>query len=318
MIYLKAIRLCILRLLALTALGCSQPHLRKDSEVILFSVIALGGVKIFTVGGDGSSPSRLFQSQGNRHYIYASGNSLKGPLVVLLREINSKGEAEEQLYLYQPGSHEWQRLTTRDGYKGPGVLSPNNLQIAFTLSPKEPYGRHRIWLADAKTGETLQLTSDTLEDRQSWDQYLAWHPDGHEIAFLRARLVNQMVVTSLQAVSSTTGQTRQLLLTDEPIAGFCYSPTGDKIAAFTSNGLEVIQLQTETRTTLMPWTSTPDRIFRASGMIWSPITDAIAFALFNSATEEYELWTVPVNGTPPTIIYKEKALQILVSSFLQP
>lgn len=309
-------RLGILKLLALTAVGCSQPHLRKDSEVILFTVNALEGVKIFTVGGNGSGPTRVFQSQGNKHYIYASGNSLKGPLVVLVRETNSKGEAEDQLYLYQPSSHEWRRLTIKDGYKGPGVLSPTNLQIAFTLSPKEPYGRHR--LADTKTDQTLQLTSDTLEDRQSWDQYLTWHPDGHEIAFLRARLVNHSVVTSLQAVSTTTGKTRHLLLTDEPIAGFCYSPTGDKIAAFTSKGLEVIQLQTQTRTTLMPWTSTPNRIFRASGMIWSPITDAIAFALFNSTTEEYELWTVPVNGTAPTIIYKEKALQMLVSSYLQP
>jgi dipeptidyl aminopeptidase/acylaminoacyl peptidase len=244
---------------------------------------------------------------------------MSGPLAVVTRQTKN-GVAKDQINLCERGGDRCEQIATEDGYKGFAVLSPDNRQVVFSLSPPEPYGRHRLWISDLETKKTQQLTKDTQADNQSWDQYPLWRPDGKEIAFIRATrdATARKIVTSLQHIPSSDGEPQPLLSTNEAIAGYCYSPDGSRLAAFTTRGLDLIDLPSGHTTTLLAWASIPDRIFRASGMVWFRLHNTIAFALFNSKTSEYELWSVPTDGGPASVVYNQPAVQMMISSRLTP
>ena len=303
-------------LLVVAAFGCSAHKPGEDSEALLLTTYTGAGSKVYRVGADGKDRKELFKSTDGANYIYVSGNSKRGPLVVVKRETRN-GKPEDQINLCEVGSNSCQPIAeTEHGYKGYGVLSPDSRQVVFTMSPPEPYGRHRLWIYNLETRETQQLTKDTPADNQSWDSYPLWRPDGKEIAFIRAIRGASSIATSLQRVPASGGEPTPLLSTNEPIAGYCYSPDGLRLAAFTSRGLELIDLSSEDRTILLGWGSIPDRKFHASGIVWFRIHNTIAFALHNDKTNEFELWSVPADGKPASVLYKQPASQMTVSSNL--
>lgn len=308
--------LYLVNLLVVAAFGCSAHKSGEDSEALLLTAYTGAGCKVYRIGADGKDRKELFKSTDGGNYIYVSGNSTRGPLVVVKRETKN-GAPEDHINLCEVGSNRCQPIAeTEHGYKGYGVLSPDSRQVVFSMSPPEPYGRHRLWIFDLETKETQQLTRDTPADSQSWDSYPLWRPDGKEIAFIRATRGTNSIATSLQRVPASGGEPTPLLSTNEPIAGYCYSPDGSRLAAFTSRGLELIDLSSEERTTLLGWGSIPDRKFHASGMVWFRIHNTIAFALHNDKTNEFELWSVPADGKPASVLYKQPAAQMTVSSSL--
>ncbi len=312
--------LYIAHLLIVTAFGCSAHRPEKDSEALLITAYTSAGSRVYKIGADGKDRKELFKSTEGVNYVYVSGNSTLGPLVVVTRQIKN-GVAEDRIDLCELGGDRCQQIAAdEDGYKGFAVLSPDNRQVVFSLSPPEPYGRHRLWISDLDTRKTRQLTKDTPADHQSWDQYPLWRPDGKEIAFIRATrdATAGKIVTSLQHISASGGEPKPLLTTNEAIAGYCYSPDGLRLAAFSTRGLDLIDLSSEHITTLLTWEAIPNRIFRASGMVWHPLSNTIAFALFNSQTDQYELWSVPADGRPASVVYKQTAGQVTVSSHLSP
>ena len=286
-------------LLVVTAFGCSSHRPAKDSEALLLTVYTGAGSKVYRVGADGKERKELFKATEGVNYVYVSGNSMSGPLVVVTRQ-TSNGVPDDQIKLCELEGGRCEQIATEDGYKGFGVLSPDGRQVVFSLSPPEPYGRHRLWISDLETRKTQQLTKDTPADNQSWDSYPLWSADGKEIAFIRATRDGSSgkVATSLHHIPSSGGEPKPLLSTNEAIAGYCYSPDGAQLAAFTSRGLDLIDLSSGNAKTLLTWNSIPNRLFRASGMVWFPLHKTIAFALFNSQTNEYELWSVPADGRP--------------------
>jgi len=310
--------LYLANLLVVAAFGCSPHKPGKDSEALLLTAYTTAGSKVYRIGADGKDRKELFKSTDGVNYIFVSGNSTRGPLVVVKRE-HKNGIPEDQINLCELESDRCQPIAeTEHGYKGYGVLSPDNRQVVFSMSPPEPYGRHRLWVFELETRKTQQLTKDTPADSQSWDSYPLWRPDGKEIAFIRATrdASGGKIATSLQHIPASGGEPTPLLSTNEPIAGYCYSPDGSRLAAFTSRGLDLIDLSSGDRTTLLAWGSIPDRMFRASGMVWFPLRNTIAFALHNDKTNEFELWSVPANGKPASVLYKQPAVQITISSSL--
>ena len=306
-------------LLLVTAVGCSLHGQGKDSEALLLTVYTGQGGTVYRINVDGKDRKELFKPTAGVSYVSVSGNSRNGPLVVVTRETKN-GVPEDQIKLCELAGDRCELITTEDGYKGNGVLSPDNRQVVFSVSPPQPYGRHRLWVSDLQTKKTQQLTKDTPADNQSWDSYPLWRPDGKEIAFIRATLDvrSNKIATRLRHIPSSGGEPRPLLSTDEPVAGYCYSPDGSRLAAFTSRGLDLIDLPSGNTKTLLPWASIPDRIFRASGMIWFPLHNTIVFALANDKMGEYELWSVPADGQAASVVYKQPAIQMVVSSRLSP
>jgi len=312
--------LYLANLIVVTAFGCSPHRAANDSEALLLTVYTGAGSKVYLVSADGKDRKELFKSTEGDNYVYVSGNSTSGPLVVVKRHIKS-GVPEDLINLCELGNDQCQPIVeTEHGYKAFGVLSPDNRQVVFSISPPEPYGRHRLWIFDLETRNTQQLTKDTPADNQSWDSYPLWRPDGKEIAFIRATrdASNHKIVTSLQHIPASGGEPEPLLSTNEPIAGYCYSPDGSRLAAFTSRGLDLIDVSSGHPTTLLAWTSISDRMFSASGMVWFPLHNTIAFALLNNQTSEFELWSVPADGKPASVLFKQQAGQMTVSSCLHP
>lgn len=306
-------------LLVVTAFGCSPFKPGKGAEGFLLTVYTVAGSKVYRVSADGKDRKQVFKATEGINYVYVSGNSMNGPLVVVTRQTQN-GFPSDQIKLCEPASDRCEQIVTENGYKGYGVLSPDSRQVVFSMSPPEPYARHRLWIFDLEQKRTQQLTKDTPADSQSWDSYPLWRPDGKEIAFIRATrdASANKIITSLQHIPSTGGEPKPLLSRDETIAGYCYSADGSRLAAFTSRGLDLIDLPSEHTITLLTWASIPNRIFRASGMVWFPVSNTIVFALANNQTNEFELWSVPADGRPGSVVYKKAAIQMTVSSRLSP
>ncbi len=111
-------------LLVVTALGCST---RKDSEALLLTVYTGSGSTVYRVGAEGKDRKELFKPSANVNYVYVSGNSISGPLVVVKRQ-TTNGPPEDQINLCELGSDRCQPIAeTEHGFKGYGVLSPDNL-----------------------------------------------------------------------------------------------------------------------------------------------------------------------------------------------
>src|SRR5712692_294063 len=241
-------------LLSLLTVGCAPLGERSSSsEVILFSAINGGEYHISTIWPDGSHLEPFLNPQPGRSYVFASGNSLRSILVVLVHETNPAGEAEDHLYIHRPGSGEWKRLPARDGYEASGVISPDDSKIVFMLAPKEPFSKLRLWTLNLETGQVNRLTGADPKEQNEWDQYPAWSPNGQEIAFIRLRRTDKGLTSVLMWVPSSGGQPSILLGPDESVGGFCYAPDGKHFAVLTRRGLEIIAVPELKRTVIATW-----------------------------------------------------------------
>jgi dipeptidyl aminopeptidase/acylaminoacyl peptidase len=112
---------------------------------------------------------------------------------------------------------------------GSPVISPNGQLVAYTVRETnwdENAYHTEIWLADAKTGETRQLTSNTKKSSTS----PAWSPDGKLLAFTTDRDEKRQVYV----IDPRGGEARKLTAAEEGVGAFAWAPDGKSIA-FTSS-----------------------------------------------------------------------------------
>jgi len=249
--------------------------------------------------------------------VFASGNSLKSVLVVLVNEKNPQGEAEDHLYIHRRSSGEWKRLPVGDGYEASGVISPDDSKIVFMLAPKEPFGKLRLWTANLETGQVKRLTGADPKEENEWDQYPAWSPDGQEIAFIRLKRTDKGLSAILMRMPPAGGQPSVILGADENVGGFCYAPDGKHLAVLTRKGLEIIDLPELKRTVIATWDVFSNHQFRAGGIKWSRTENKIALALFDKQKNQSEIWTLSTNGEDAKSIYSQEGEVLIISSFIQ-
>jgi hypothetical protein len=294
-------------------LGGKSPN----SEVILFTAFNGGKYDISTIWSDGSHLAPFLTSQTDKSYVFASGNSLRSALVVLVNEKNAQGEFEDHLYLHRHSNGEWKRLPVGDGYEASGVISPDESRIVFMLAPKEPFGKLRLWTANLETGQVNRLTEADPKEAYEWDQYPAWSPDGQEIAFIRLKKSDKGLTSVLMRIPSTGGQPSVVLSGDEGVGGFCYAPDGKHLAVLTRKGLEIVELPELKRTVIATWDVFSNHQFRAGGLKWARTENKIALALFNKEKNQSEIWTVSPDGKDAKSIYVEEGAVLIISSFIQ-
>jgi dipeptidyl aminopeptidase/acylaminoacyl peptidase len=108
---------------------------------------------------------------------------------------------------------------------GSPAISPNGAWIAYTVRETnwDDNNYHtEIWLADAATGETLQLTNDPKKSSAS----PAWSPDSRLLAFATDRDEKRQVYV----IDPRGGEARKLTSAEDGVGGFAWSPDGKSIA----------------------------------------------------------------------------------------
>jgi len=108
---------------------------------------------------------------------------------------------------------------------GSPAISPNGQWIAYTVREAnwDDNNYHtEIWLADVKTGDLRQLTSNAKKSSSS----PAWSPDSTKLAFATDRDDKRQVYL----IDPRGGEARKLTAVEDGISNFVWSPDGKSIA----------------------------------------------------------------------------------------
>jgi len=288
-------------------------------EKILFVSIGNGPFKdqVHTIDTDGKNVRLFLSPVHKRSYMYASGNSLSGPFIILVHEETALFQTKitNALYKWLPSKGAWQRLLNGNNTldDGEGRLSPDNSFVAFARSVHERPGQYELWLINCNTGENKKLYSE----ERSWVSSLSWRRDGKRIAFIKYSHSAQGLVSTLMSISIDGTNPTTLLEHEEGVGGACYSPLGDQLAIWSKHGLEIMDVSGQKRTTILPWKDAkPLYLYRGGGIDWSRRQSIITLALFNSETQQDELWTVSTDGSDSKVIYKHNDGKLMSVSFI--
>jgi dipeptidyl aminopeptidase/acylaminoacyl peptidase len=108
---------------------------------------------------------------------------------------------------------------------GSPAISPNGQWIAYTVREAnwDDNNYHtEIWLADVKTGDVRQLTSNAKKSSSS----PAWSPDSTKLAFATDRDDKRQVYL----IDPRGGEARKLTTVEDGVGSFAWSPDGKSIA----------------------------------------------------------------------------------------
>ncbi len=110
---------------------------------------------------------------------------------------------------------------------GAPAISPDGRWVAFTVREAnwdENNYHTEIWIADARTGDSRQLTSNKKSSASP-----VWAPDSTRLAFASDRDDKRQIYL----IDPTGGEARKLTSIEEGVGSFAWSPDG-KLIAFTS------------------------------------------------------------------------------------
>lgn len=297
--------------------GCSTANQTfVPSEYILFESIGSRPFhdSVSAISMDGSDLKRLLVPSSGQSYLYASGNSLRSPLVVAVHHLSSDGTVTDKLLRYDPLTKTWDELLS-DTFGTGGYLSPDGKKVAFLRGTPSQPGALRVCLKDLQTSEIRSLTA---EEGEFWDGYLTWRADSKNLLFLRLRRTSEGISTVLMQTSLSGGAASIVLGSEERVMAACYSPDGTRVAVLSEKGLEVIGLADSKRTLILSWNQLPNPQFRIGGLLWSPLTDTLAFAMFDTKSSQSALWTVSSEGRGLKKIYSQSEVDgyLMVCSFV--
>ncbi len=283
-------------------------------EAVLFSEIGRTALRdsVCAICPDGSQYRVLMGPRAGQSFLFAEGNSLKGPLVVTVHTLLNN-TTEDRIYLADARSGVLQPLPKASGQQVLGALSPDGSHVAYEseIDLKTP---PRLAVTDVKTGET------TLVPPKDGEFYQApvWSPDGKELMFvsLRRGQGSVPILTSLMRVPFPLDNVVTVFGPEELIGSSAYAPDGKRFAIWSINGLEVVDWSTLKRTVVFATRSLGSRKPGTAGLIWGRRSDTLAFTLFNPETSASELWVVHETGRDAHLIFRSQDSTLYVGSFV--
>jgi hypothetical protein len=155
-----------------------------DREVLIFAHLGDRPFtdSIETVGVEGGRVHTLLAPERRKSYLFASGDSLSDRLAVLVHEANQTGTISDLLYLYSPAKKEWHPIIDQEGGVGSGVISPDNLSVAFIRGANGRDSLAGLWLLDVQSKKSTRLISDAPPTH--WHSNPAWRPNSKQIGLI--------------------------------------------------------------------------------------------------------------------------------------
>jgi dipeptidyl aminopeptidase/acylaminoacyl peptidase len=146
-----------------------------------------------------------------KHILLLAGVALAGSAILTAQPAPSAAapSVDQILSLKRAGSPE---------------LSPDGRYVAYTVRATnwdENAYETQIWLADAATGATHQLTNG----RKS-SQSPAWSPDGSRLAFISDRTDKRQIYV----INPAGGEAEALTALEDDVSSFAWAPDGTRIA----------------------------------------------------------------------------------------
>jgi hypothetical protein len=291
----------ILGLIGFTSIfaGCRTGVPWEQGGIILFSVVGNQPFSdsVFTINVDGSHHRPFLTPSRSESYMYASGYSSKGPLLVVAHKEVPNNKVEDQLWVYEPQTRKWAAIQTGEGSVGRGAFSPDGSNVVFAFAP----GRaafYKLYTKKLRDEQAVRLT--TSREESETEGYASWRPDGEEVVFVSVYVSSGRLVSKLLRVPATGGEPTVVLADDNP-GGAIYSPNGQTLFALTNKGIEELDLR-GTRRLILDWKQVPDEGFRYGCITWCTGSELIAFATMNKKKES-EVWTVSPGGQRAKKIY---------------
>lgn len=280
--------------------GCArQPD--RQREVILFSIVGLTPFSdsVSTVNLDGSGQHRILSPKSTASYMYASGYTLRDPLLVVVHQ-SFDNKIEDKLFAYRLQDRTWEKVFTPPGIVGRGAFSPDHSRIVFVFAPGES-AFYKLFVKETGTDQFRRLT--TSEEPYEKEGYPSWRPDSKEVAFLTLQMLSGHLFSKLLRIPATGGQPQVILGPEDAPAGVSYSPDGRTLCILSKKGIEEVGLNGEGRRLILDWKVLPHAKHSYGCIKWSPTSNLIAFSMLSKETKKWEIWTVSAEGQNPKKIY---------------
>ena len=216
-------------------------------------------------------------------------------------------EWQAEIYLMNPDGKQIQQLTKAPKYDGEPAWSPDGKRITFVSYrnlkqiPKRGILRGEIYLMDADGSNPINLTQSV--DRP--DGRSSWSPDGKQIAFASAELLNEdtLANSNIFVMEADGGNPINLTNHDALDQTPDWSPEGNRIAFSSSrDGNWEIYVMNPDGTNPINLTNHPARDGRPD---WSPDGQQIAFT--SDRDNNLEIYLMNADGTNPISLTQHPA-----------
>jgi hypothetical protein len=266
---------------------------------------------VSTVSPTGGKVRDILNSGRGTIYESVSANDLEAPVIVLMRQYAVGERNLPQLFEGRFNSQAWRVVPGANGLQGPGFISPNNLNIVFSMATQDQPAQYSLWVSPLANGEVRKLTEPA---DGSWDASPSWRPDNTAVLFTRIRRsrTDGRLHVALMRVDLQTNTTTEVFGEQEGVVAGAYSPDGKEIAFWSKYGLEILNITTLNRTSALPGR----QYYGGGGISWSRQGDILALPFLNGVTKMYELMTISRDGTSVKTVYSSQEFRIFSVTFV--
>jgi TolB protein len=163
----------------------TTPSWSPDGSQIVFSSSMAGNPELYVTDVNGGRPKRLTNSNGAN--MSASWNPKTGQTIAF---VSDRGDVP-QIYSMNADGTSVSKYDLPDmGYVIDPAWSPNGQILAFSW--RRPSGNYDIYVMEAATGKTLEITRDSGRNERP-----SWAPDGRHIVFESTRGGSRQIWTML-------------------------------------------------------------------------------------------------------------------------
>jgi WD40 repeat protein len=201
----------------------------------------------------------------------------------------NEGEVvSDHLELYFPGRSAFVPLVSSEDNPGEGQLSSDASLVVYSSLRGAS-----LRLYDLRRKENKSLLPSAVGRIYA---YPAWRPGTADIAFLALERSTRGLLSRLLLISAGNTEPKSII-SDDPVAAFCFSPDGKQLAFLGAKGIEILDLATGGRHIAVQRARIQGKTYDGGGLTWSIQHDCVAIALSDQESKSFEIWMFALDGT---------------------